>query len=109
MAPQVAEAIATLSTKTNGSEPATDDVRLSVWPNPAAGAATVVLTLADAAEANVTVYDVRGRRVAVLHEGPLEAGAHRLGMGTTVLPAGTYLVRAWVGAAVLTQTLTVLR
>src|SRR5690606_26251468 len=49
-------------------------VRLEVRPNPARGRAEVVLTLARPAEVEASAYDVLGRRVAVLHEGPLGAG-----------------------------------
>src|SRR5690606_7117656 len=40
---------------------------LAVYPNPARGSATVGLTLAEASEVRVAVYDVLGREVAVLH------------------------------------------
>jgi hypothetical protein len=39
----------------------------------------------------LAVYDVLGRAVAVLHEGPLAAGTARL-----ALPAGVYIMRATV-------------
>jgi hypothetical protein len=67
---------------------------LAVYPNPsrsAAGGATVALTLAEPEEVRVAVYDVLGRAVAVLHEGPLAAGTARL-----ALPAGVYIMRATV-------------
>ena len=109
-APGLAEASIVSSAKTNGSGGVAEGLRLSVWPNPSAGVATVALALPEDAdaEARVVVYDARGREVAVLHEGSLAAGAHRLRMSAT-LPSGTYLVRAQLGDAVLTRTLTVLR
>jgi hypothetical protein len=64
---------------------------LAVHPNPSAGRTTVALTLAEAEEVRVVVYDVLGRAVAVLHEGPLAVGTARLSL--PVLPSGTYLVR----------------
>ena len=67
---------------------------LEVYPNPARGAATVVLTLAEASEVRVVVYDVLGREVAVLAEGPLGAGEHALAFEVAGLPAGLYVVRA---------------
>lgn len=66
---------------------------LTVYPNPASGQVTVGLTLDKASEVRVEVYDVLGRAVAVLHEGPLGAGEHALSFEAAGLPAGLYLVR----------------
>ncbi len=64
------------------------------YPNPSAGSVTVPLTLGRAAEARVVVFDMLGRRVAVLAEGLLGAGRHALTLEAAGLPAGVYLVRA---------------
>ncbi|MDX1532239.1 MAG: choice-of-anchor Q domain-containing protein, partial [Rhodothermales bacterium] len=82
---------------------------LAVWPNPAGEAVTAGLTLSRPVEAEVVVLDVLGRRVAVLHRGPLAAGGHRLGLDGRALVPGLYVVRAAVGAEVLTRRLTVVR
>jgi hypothetical protein len=66
---------------------------LSVAPNPVTSAAAVTLSLARPSPVRLAVYDVLGREVAVLHDGPLGAGAHTLTLGA-VLPAGVYVVRA---------------
>ena len=57
------------------------------YPNPSAGAATLPFTLAEAADVRLTAYDVLGRRVATLVEGPHPAGAHEAAFGAG-LPAG---------------------
>lgn len=80
------------------------------YPNPSQGAAVVPLVLTGAAEVNVSVYDVLGRRVAMLAEGRFEAGSHRLALDTSALPAGVYVVQAAVGdARAFSQRLTVIR
>jgi hypothetical protein len=86
-------------------------VNLAVYPNPVGAFAqsTVAVALAEAADVRVAVYDVLGRRVAVLHEGPLAAGAHRLALEARTLPAGVYVVRAVVGRTVLSERVTVVR
>ena len=66
---------------------------LIVYPNPTRVAATVALTLRDAADVRVVAYDVLGRRVAVLHEGALAVGDHAFRLDLSALPAGTYFVR----------------
>ncbi len=84
-------------------------VSLAASPNPARGAATVTLTLDAPQRATVGVFDVLGRRVALLHDGPLGAGTHALRLDAARLPAGVYVVRASVSAESLTRTVTVVR
>ena len=93
----------------NGVRPGVTEHMLSVYPNPTRGAATVVLTLEASAEVEVAVYDVLGRRVAVLAEGLLEAGAHRFAFDSAGLPAGLYLVRVEGGEHRLSERITLLR
>ena len=68
VAPMVAEGAAP-SAKAGEAETGAGGMRLSVWPNPALGAATVGIALPQDVNAEVVVYDAQGRRVAVLHEG----------------------------------------
>ena len=78
---------------------------LTSAPNPFARASTVTLALPAAGDARVAAYDVLGRRVAVLHDGPLAAGRHPMALGDGLAP-GLYLVRATVddGATTLRVT-----
>lgn len=69
------------------------------WPNPANPSVSVRLELPQPGVVEVAVWDVRGRRVAMLHAGSLAAGAHVLRWdGRTdagrAAPDGLYLVRA---------------
>jgi len=80
---------------TVASEPGADSsTSLAVVPNPFAAAATLTLSLARAQAVRVEAYDALGRRVALLHDGVLPAGAHRLTLDGAVLPPGVYVVRA---------------
>ncbi|MDX1532083.1 MAG: T9SS type A sorting domain-containing protein, partial [Rhodothermales bacterium] len=90
-------------------QPEAEELSLAVWPNPARGAATVEVGLPESADVRVEVVDVLGRVVAVLHRGPLAAGGHRLGLDGRALVPGLYVVRATVGADVLTRRVTLLR
>ena len=78
---------------------------LSVYPNPSAGEAVVELTLSEASETRVVLFDVLGREVAVLHDGPLGTGSHRLALDGRRLPSGVYLVRV-EGATSLSRRIT---
>jgi hypothetical protein len=88
-------------------EPAPDGPeRLALWaqPNPARGSAVLVLALPEAGAVRVGLYDALGRRVVLVHEGVLTAGAHRLRLDVSGLPPGMYLARAEaVGEAVTTR------
>jgi hypothetical protein len=59
------------------------------------------------------VYDVLGRRVATLVEGPLGAGTHTLTTTSAELPPGVYVIRATVrsasGVETFARTFTMLR
>ncbi|MDX1420437.1 MAG: spondin domain-containing protein [Rubricoccaceae bacterium] len=84
-----------LSTTAAETAPAAEAFRLDApYPNPTVGPVTISLHLADPQPVQVVVYDALGRRVAVLHEGSLPAGAHLLTLDTAALPRGVYVVRA---------------
>ncbi|MEO0559233.1 MAG: T9SS type A sorting domain-containing protein [Bacteroidota bacterium] len=76
------------------TEPATlaDGTTLDAnHPNPFSGSTTIRFELANAADVAVRVYDVMGREVATLVEGPLQAGPQSATFDATGLAAGTYL------------------
>ena len=74
-------------------------VQIAVAPNPAGARARVTLTVREGQDVTVTVHDALGRRVAVLHDGPVRAGAAlALAFETGPLAPGVYVVRA-VGPA----------
>jgi hypothetical protein len=71
---------------------------LAAWPNPFNPRTTVVFSLPAAQTVEAAVFDLAGRRVRTLHQGPLGAGEQRLawqGLDTAGkrAPAGVYLVR----------------
>ena len=70
---------------------------LVVWPNPAATLLTVRVSVSTAARSAVaSVYDALGRRVGVLHDGPLGAGAHDFALAASSLAPGVYVVQVRV-------------
>ena len=75
-------------------------------PNPFTRETRFVLNLAQAANADLAIFDLAGRRVATLHDGPLDAGDHVfLWDGTrtdgTRAPGGVYFYRV-LGAGTAT-------
>lgn len=79
------------------------------YPNPSAGGVTVPLALARTAAVRVTVIDMLGREVAVLHDGSLAAGRHPFTLDGSDLLAGLYVVRVVGEGLEVTQRVTILR
>jgi ELWxxDGT repeat protein len=94
------------------NEPSTtpQSVRLlAPHPNPAQDHATISFEIAEAGTVRVEVFDVLGRRVALLADGPVAAGEHSLTWKAGTLPSGLYLVRLTSGDTAETQRLTLAR
>ncbi|MGB3541532.1 T9SS type A sorting domain-containing protein, partial [Rubrivirga sp.] len=69
-------------------------------PNPATRRAFVTVRLPAPSAVTAKVFDALGRRVAVLHDGALGAGAHRFDLDVGGLAPGLYVVRSvWAGGA----------
>ena len=81
---------------------------LSVWPNPARDAATIRARTVPGETVRVEVFDLLGRRVATLHDGPA-SGALALPFDVSGLMPGVYVVRMKGGASAQTTRLVVQR
>jgi hypothetical protein len=65
-----------------------------VWPNPFNGSTNVAVSLVDPEDVSIKVYDVLGRVVARIHEGPLSGGRiHRFSWSPDEHPSGAYVIR----------------
>jgi hypothetical protein len=79
-------------------------VALGNYPNPFRASTTVVYDLDRDGAIEVAVFDLLGRRVAVLDEGPRTAGQHTVSFDGNGLASGLYVVRLAVdGAMVATR------
>jgi hypothetical protein len=93
----------------SGAQGAADGVRLAgVSPNPARGQVSVALALPEAGTLTLTLYDVLGRAVAVLHDGAMEAGSQRLTGDLRALAPGVYRLVLRSAGRVESRALTVL-
>ncbi|HYE95833.1 MAG TPA: T9SS type A sorting domain-containing protein, partial [Rubricoccaceae bacterium] len=79
------------------------------YPNPFTIATTLRLDLPEAGEAEVAVFDALGRRVAVLLDREMEAGAYEVPFEAGALPSGVYLVRAIAPGGTEVRAVTLLR
>jgi hypothetical protein len=73
------------------------------YPNPSGGRVAVAYDVAARGRVRLAVYDLLGREVAVLVDGPREADRHEAVLDGRTLPAGVYLVRMTTAAG-FTQT-----
>lgn len=90
--------------------PGASRLELSVSPSPVAALGTVRLTLeAPALTATASVLDALGRRVAVLHDGPLAAGPHDFAFDASALTPGAYVVRFVTDGSAASRVVTVVR
>jgi hypothetical protein len=86
--------------------------RLSTYPNPVQQQATVKLAVKEPQEVQVHLYDLLGRRVATLHNGPLpaqELRRLRLDVSSEGLTSGTYFLRVSGEDVAATEQITVVR
>jgi hypothetical protein len=92
-----------------------DAVRVSrtflhpAFPNPFADATTLRFELPVSERVRVEVYDLLGRRVALLADGTRSAGEHTLRWDGRGLPTGLYFVRLRTGGDVQTRRVALVR
>ena len=82
---------------------------LGNYPNPFNPVTTIGFALPAQERVQMSVYDMLGREVARLVEGPMEAGHHEVRFDAGLLPSGTYLVRLEAGAQVKTHRVVLLK
>ncbi len=75
----------------------------AAYPNPAGARVALPLTLAEAGAVRVEAFDLLGRRVALLHDGPMAAGRSEVAWDVGALPSGVYVVRASGAAGTAVQ------
>jgi hypothetical protein len=100
------------------SRPVSAEIRLkeayevTTYPNPVRTQTTVEVAVKERQPVSVSVYDVLGRKVTTLHDGPLPAQNARqltLDASEAGLSSGTYFVRVRGKAFADTHRLTVVR
>ena len=79
------------------------------FPNPFRVQASIQFTLPESVQGRLALYDVLGRKVAVLKEGMLAAGQHEVVLEAGTLAPGAYLLRLEAGGMIQTQVLTLVQ
>ncbi len=76
----------------------TNDLNMFVnAPNPFSGNTQIFYNLPSDADVDISIYNIFGKKVAVLIKGQIEAGTHQITWDATFMPAGIYIARMIVG------------
>jgi hypothetical protein len=81
---------------------------LTAYPNPSSGVVNLNVR-SGAGPLTLEAFDVLGRRVAVIHDGPIRSFDQELSFDTTSLPAGTYIIRGRSAETRVSRIVTVFR
>jgi hypothetical protein len=79
------------------------------YPNPVASNAAISYTLAQSGHVRLEVFDVTGRRVAMLVDSEQAAGAQEARFDATAVASGLYIIRLTADSEVLTTRVVVTR
>ncbi len=81
------------------------------YPNPFNPSTVIAFQVGtqDLASLRLTVYDLLGREVSVLIDGPMPAGAHRITFDASNLSSGVYIYRLQTAQGVLTRKMVLLK
>ncbi|NBC87065.1 MAG: T9SS type A sorting domain-containing protein [Bacteroidetes bacterium] len=82
---------------------------LTIGPNPVRTSARGTLVLQEAQTVQAVVYDVLGRAVQTVHDGPMTAGKNDLTLDASTLGSGRYFLRIEGDAFSTTESITVVR
>ena len=96
-------------TSAEGEELPTEVSLSQNYPNPFNPQTTIGYALPEAGDVNMTVYDILGREVRVLLDGPQAAGQHQLNFDANDLPNGTYVYRLVAGDKTITRTMVLVK
>ena len=92
------------------SEELPTEVSLSQnYPNPFNPQTTIDYALPKAGDVSLIVYDMLGREVDVLLDGPQAAGRHTVRFGANHLPNGTYVYRLVAADKTITRTMVLVK
>jgi photosystem II stability/assembly factor-like uncharacterized protein len=99
----------TLQTPDEHSDLQPASFSFSTYPNPFNPSTTIAYDLPKAGRVSLRVFDLLGREVAVLKDGFVEAGSHRVTFDGSSLASGIYFARLDAGAFSQTKKLMLLK
>jgi hypothetical protein len=67
--------------------------KLTLYPNPSSGSATLQFSLTSQSAVGIEVYSILGQRIEIMDKKVLATGPHRMLLNTSTYPAGTYIIK----------------
>ena len=97
------------SVNTESEELPTEVALMGNYPNPFNPQTTIDYALPKAGDVSLIVYDMLGREVDVLLDGPQAAGRHTVRFGANHLPNGAYVYRLVAADKTITRTMVLVK
>ena len=97
------------SVNTESEELPTEVALMGNYPNPFNPQTTIDYALPQAGDVSLVVYDMLGREVDVLLDGPQAAGRHTVRFGANHLPNGAYVYRLVAADKTITRTMVLVK
>jgi hypothetical protein len=86
-----------------------EEISLQNYPNPSRMETTIAFHLPSRTHATLEVYDLLGKRVALLTDEMFDAGDHEINWKTSSVEAGVYFCRLSTESSVMTKRITVIK
>ncbi len=77
------------------------------FPNPANGLVCIPIELPKSVNGQLALYDVHGKLLSIIHEGPIASGSSKFFINVSTYPSGIYTIRLMDTQSVFTQKLIV--
>ncbi len=87
----------------NTSSPLTEEINLSVFPNPTADWVNIEYVLKENADVNISVCNLLGQEVLIVSDNTQNTGSHQIDVNLSDLPKGTYFVKITIDNQVATH------
>ena len=91
------------------SQTANMQLDIAVWPNPVSAAATASITLTNASNLDVGLFDINGKEVKSIFSGHESSGILSVAIDLTGLASGSYILAARIPGQIVESRISVIR
>jgi Secretion system C-terminal sorting domain len=82
---------------------------IEVWPNPVSSIATASITLANASNLDVQLFDINGKEVKSIFSGYISSGIRSMEIDLSGLASGTYILAARIPGQIVESRISVIQ
>jgi hypothetical protein len=91
------------------SQIANMQLNIAVWPNPVSSIATASITLANASNLDVRLFDVNGKEVKNIFSGEAPSGMRSMAIDLSGLASGSYIIAARIPGQIVESRVSLIR